>query len=64
MTQTSEERAAIEKDSFFKTALVAYVANFWTHNHQIDPESIVQKAAHMVEFTWEELVAFRKRNER
>ena len=61
MAQTPDERLAMEKDSFFKTALIAYVANFWTHNHQIDPEQIVLKASQVVEFTWAELVKFRER---
>ncbi len=61
MTQTPDERLAMEKDSFFKTALIAYVANFWTHNHQIDHDQIVRKSAQIAELTWNELVKFRER---
>ena len=64
MGQTLDERLALEKDSFFKTALIAYVANFWTHNHQIDPEQIVKKSAQIVELTWAELADFREREQK
>lgn len=51
----------MERDGFFKTAVIAYAANFWAHNTPIDPAQIVAKAAMMAELTWEELLKYRKR---
>ena len=61
MDEQKERQAAQEKDSFYKTALVAYVANFFAHNTAISTEQIVQKCSLLAELTWDALVAHREK---
>lgn len=58
---TPEDRqAAMERDGFFKTALIACAANFFAINHEFAPDQISSKAARMAEHLWDEVQKYRR----
>lgn len=61
VTVRTKEAQDQERDSFFKTALLAFVANFFAHNTPIPPEQIVGKCAALAELTWDALQEYRAR---
>lgn len=63
MEPTSEDRQqAMERDGFFKTALIACAANFFAINHEFAPDQISSKAARMAEHLWDEVVKYRRKH--
>jgi len=57
-------RDQLNNESWFSTAIMALIANYWTHNvDRHTPEQMVAKADHLANLLWEAILKHRKQND-